>query len=394
MPHAFRRTLAHTQSLTLAAVALALASVLPACGRAAITFTLNPQPSHLEETSVIPPEGVVGTNRTGARVALIDVRGVILDSPQRGFLSPAINPVDELVARLEKAEHDPGVRAVVLRINSPGGGVAATETMYREVVRFRETTGKPVVVSMGEVAASGGYYLALAGDAIYAQESTITGSIGVIMPTINVSQGLASIGIVSRSITSGPNKDMANPLEPMRDGQYELLQEMVDEFYASFRERVLERRRAVLETRANAPAALWMAADPDAIRSSREYLLAHTDELTDGRIMTGLAAQRAGLVDSLGGVRDAFAQACKLAEIDAKNARLIKYFDSNDVYGPRSIYGQARAGDGSMATGGTGGAGGAGDTEINLVQLRLGDGSLAGLQVGSGAYYLWTMGGE
>lgn len=375
--------------------ALALLSVVSACGRAVLSFTLNPQPAKLEEASVIPADLGDGRDPLGSaapKVVLIDVRGVILDSPRRGLLSPAINPVDELAARLEKAERDPGVRAVVLRINSPGGGVAATETMYREVRRFRERTGRPVVVSMGEVAASGGYYLALAGDAIYAQPSTITGSVGVIMPTINVSQGLARIGIVSRSITSGPNKDMANPLEPMRQGQYDLLQGMVDEFYGQFRSTVLERRRAVmlaLESSCDGGSAPD-GAEPAMLRAFES----RADELLDGRIMTGSQALAVGMVDANGGVREAFAHACLLAGVAPDRARMIKYYDSNDVNGPRSMYalagGEPGVGGGAAGIGGGGGAGGEG-TEINLVQLRLGDGSLAGLQVGSGAYYLWTL---
>ncbi len=367
------------------ALSILLAIFLSACGRAALTFTLNPQPAHLEETAVIPPQGVTASGRSGAKVAIIDVRGVILDSPQRGFLTSASNPVDELVARLQKAEHDSAVRAIVLRINSPGGGVAATETMYHEVRRFREQTGKPVVVSMGEVAASGGYYLALAGDFVFAQPTTITGSIGVIMPTINVSQGLASIGIVSRSITSGANKDMANPLEPMREGQYALLQEMVNEFYGEFRSRVLERRNAVLASGSSGDSA-----------TAAMYLNDHADELLDGRVVTGLQAERTGLIDATGGVREAFAKACVLASINPDKAQLIKYFDSNDVNGPRSVYGQARGPGDSAGSGGNSGdaSGSASGPEINIVQLRLGDGSLSGLHTGGGAYYLWTMSGE
>lgn len=354
-----------------------------------MSLTLNPQPSKLAESSVIPPEASgsrASLSADAPKVVLIDVRGLIIDAPQRGLLSPAINPVDELVARLEKAEFDPRVRAVVLRINSPGGGVAATETMYREVVRFRERSGKPVVASMGDVAASGGYYLALAADAVYAQPTTITGSIGVIMPTINVSQGLARIGIVSRALKSGQNKDMANPLEPMREGQYALLQEMVDEFYTRFRATVEERRRAVLTAHAAHPSASGVRPvmiEPDSARSALESFNASIDDLTDGRIITGDRAARYGLVDATGGVREAFTHAALLAGLSPDRTRLVKYYDSNDLNGPRSLYAHA----GMQPTEATS----AGQTEVNLVQIRLGDGTLAGLQVGSGAYYLWTI---
>jgi protease-4 len=287
------------------AVGLAVLGMsLSACGRASVTFTLNPEPLSLDETTVMGAEGA------GQKVALMEVRGMIIDAAQRGFLTPASNPVDELTARLERAEQDAAVKAVVIRINSPGGSVTASDTMYREVRRFRERSKKPVVMSMGEVAASGGYYLALAGDEILAQPTTITGSIGVIMPTINVSQGMSRIGIVSRSIKSGANKDLANPLEPMREGQYALLQGMIDEFYARFRGLVLERREAVM---------LGLGNDPSRASSLR----GRADEVMDGRVVSGAEAVRLGLVDKEGDVRDAFAEAQRLAGISS--ARLL-YF--------------------------------------------------------------------
>lgn len=376
------RTLASTFAsiVALAACAITLAS----CGRASITFTLNPEPVRLSETAVLEDSedelaakaapasidrstpALVGSGK----VALIDVRGMIIDAAQRGFLTPASNPVDELVARLQRAEKDPQVRAIVIRINSPGGSVTASDTMYREVRRFREFTGKPVVITMGEVAASGGYYLAMAGDKVLAQPTTITGSIGVIIPTVNVSQGLSRIGIVSRSVKSGANKDLANPLEPMRDEQYAVLQHMVDDFYARFRALVLERR------------------------PKESNLAARADELMDGRVMSGEDAFRAGLVDQVGDVRDALREARRLAGLS--KATLVKYHDEGSSV--RSVYAMdslPTIGDGSGSSGvGGGGGGGGGGTEINLIQLRLGDGSLSGgLQAGGNAYYLWTLGG-
>lgn len=238
-----------------------------------------------------------GAPAGGPKVALIDVEGLISHSPSPGLISTTSNTVDELVARLQKAEDDPRVRAVVLRVNSPGGTVAASETVYRELRSFRERTGKPIVVSMAEVAASGGYYISLAADRIVAQPSTITGSIGVIIQTVNFSRGLSWIGIEARAVRSGPNKDIANPLEPIRDEHYALLQRTVDDFYRSFHD-------------------LARAARPDADAS-------RFDSLTDGRIFTGAQAYEERLVDSLGDLRDSFAEAKRLAGVD--RARLIKY---------------------------------------------------------------------
>jgi protease-4 len=294
-----------TRSLSLALITLTAA--LPACLPSRVVLDLAPQTSKLAETEVIHDDAL-GT--FSPKVALIDVEGVLgFSASSSGLFAGRANAVDELVARLERAENDGRVEAVVLRINSPGGTVASSETMYREVRRFREKTGKPVVVSMAEVAASGGYYLSLAADRVLAQESTITGSIGVIFQTLNFSRGMGMIGIEGRAVTSAKNKDIANPLAPPRDEHYAILQSTVDEFYKGFRNLVKERRTTIA---------------PDRF-----------DELTDGRIMTGKQALDAGLVDELGGVREAFAAAKSLAGIT--KARLVKYHGPADS--PMSPYG-------------------------------------------------------
>jgi protease-4 len=324
-----------------------------------VTFTLGPREGALRETVV---DGDAGS---GAKVALIDVRGVILDTARPGLLSGGTSAVDEVVSRLKKAERDPAVKAVVLRINSPGGSVTASDTVYEEVRRFREASGKPVVASLGEVAASGGYYVALAADEVVAQPTSITGSIGVIMPTINVSEGMKKIGIVSRSVKSGPNKDLANPMEPMRDSQYALLQGMVDEFYGRFRGLVVERR----------------GSEGGAAASGRGRRLAaeRVDELTDGRVVTGAEAVRAGLADREGNLREAFGRAMALAGVP--RARLVKYHSEGES--PRSPYAaEARA---------PGGEGAAGAVDVSLLRVDLGGGGWEWLPPGQ-AYYVWSVG--
>ena len=223
--------------------------------------------------------------------------GLVIDCDSGDPELPASRPVDRVVARLREAERDESVRAVVLRVNSPGGTVGASETIYEEIRRFSERSGKPVVVSMSELAASGGYYISLASDRIVAQPSTITGSVGVIFQTFNVSEGLSMIGIEGRAVTSGPNKAIASPFEPTDPEHYEILQGIVDGFYADFRERVIEHRPGI-----------------------------PTDELaiaTDGRIFTGAQALEIGLVDQLGTVYDAFEAAKSLAGLT--EAQLVKY---------------------------------------------------------------------
>lgn len=183
-----------------------------------------------------------------------------------------------------------------------------------------------------------------------AEPTTITASIGVIIPTVNVSEGLNRIGIVSRSVKSGPNKDLANPLEPIRDSQYLILQGMVNEFYARFRGLVVERRPGV----------------------KKDQL----DELTDGRVVTGERAAETGLVDSTGGVREAFEAAKKRAGVS--HAALVKY-GYGKVARAKTPYAESDL-SGMAADRGT---------EVNLVQLRLGSDAMLGSGMGC-AYYLWS----
>lgn len=337
-----------------AAWALAACALFAAAGclPRRVTIDLQPEEPELEQTIVLADDGA---SRSSPKVAMIDVRGLINDGAAGGILpgGRARSPVDDLVARLDKAARDSDVKAVILRINSPGGTVAASETMYAEIRRFAERTSKPVVASMGEVAASGGYYISLAADEIIAQPSTTTGSIGVIVQTFNVSGGMSRIGISARSVTSGPNKALASPFEPENEPHYAILQRMVDDFYGQFRGLVAQRRPGISEQ------AMPM--------------------LTDGRVVTGAEAARLGLVDGTGGVREAFARARERAKLGP--ACLIKYHAGGDS--PRTAYALV---DAPLPSAGANGWG-AGGTQINLMQMNLG---LAGDEGHSGFYYLWV----
>ena len=260
------------------------------------------------ERNLVATAVLKDTNPGKDKVAIIDVRGMLADAHKPTLLGQGVNPVDSFVTRLELAERDPDVKAVILRITSPGGTVTASDIMYREVRRFEEVTHKPVIASLGEIAASGGYYLALSSDEIIAEPTSITGSIGVIMPTINVSEGLERIGIRSRSVKSGANKDIGNPLEPMREPQYAILQGMIDEYFARFKGLVIERRPGIK--------------------------LEDIPMCTDGRVFSGANAKALGLVDDTGGVREAFAAAKQRAGI--AGATLVKYADED--YPARTVY--------------------------------------------------------
>lgn len=324
--------------LPAVAILLALATTaLAGCSGLRFVVDAVPPVDEFEETTVLADAGW-----TSDRVALVDVTGVIADAPRPGLLGPGENPVSTFVEALRRARADDDVRAVIVRINSPGGAVTATDLMYRELVRFREESGKPVVVQMGDVAASGGYYLATAADEIHAFPTTVTGSIGVIIQTVNVADGLRRIGVRTDAITSGPNKAMGSPLAPAEPGHRELLQDLVDEFYAQFRS-IVEAERPGL--------------DPSAL-----------DRVTDGRVVSGREAVEVGLVDRLGDLHDAFDAAKRLAGVE--RAKLIKYHRPIKHVG--SAYAASPLAPASGATGST--------VNINL--------DLGGLRT-PGFYYLW-----
>lgn len=332
--------------------ALLAAATLGGCSPVTFAFTFGADPLRVAEVPVAEDKNAQD------KVVMIDIRGLIADDPGEGlgpFLLGAGNPVDELTYRLEMAERDPRVKAVILRINSPGGTVTASDMMYREVRRFAERSKKPVLASLGEVAASGGYYLALAADEIIAEPTSITGSIGVIVPTLNVSEGLAKIGIKARNVKSGSNKDMGDPLVPAREEHYALIQTLVDEYYAQFKSLVVARRT---------PAGL-----------KAEFV----DELTDGRVVTGTRAAAVGLVDKTGGIRDAFDAAKVRAGIST--AKLVKYHSRGSR--PRSPYATATEPPAASAGAAPTGAG-----DFNLINLQLGNfgpGSRS-----TNVYYLWA----
>lgn len=291
---------------TLLALVLMLAA---GCSPLGLQIRLGPTSDPMVATQVMTAGQ--GPGKPTDRLALIVVRGLITDTPTSGLLGATSAPLDDLTYQLRLAEQDSRVRGVILRIDSPGGTVAGSETAYREVRDFAERTGKPVVASMGEIATSGGFYLALAADHIVAEHSTLTGSIGVVIPSLNFSEGLGRLGIRSHFITSGPNKDLANPMAPVREGHYDILGGIVREYYASFLSLTLRRRPGLR---------------PEEVASA-----------TDGRVMTGDTAAAIGLVDSVGGIREAVQRAMDLAGVE--HTAVIRY--GSRANAPRTAYAQA-----------------------------------------------------
>jgi protease-4 len=263
-------------------------------------FVLTPTfgDAPLTETRITDPDCLLCRNK----VAIIDVSGVIMNAHSSSLLASGDNPVSSFREKLDLARHDGRVKAVVLRINSPGGAVTASDIMYQELLKFRHDTGKPVVACLMDVAASGGYYLAMGCDQTYAHPTTVTGSIGVIMSLYNATSLFGKIGVTTDPIKSGPNKDIGNPGRPMTPEERTILQGMVNSFYDQFVHVVVEGRHLPEE---------------------------QVRRLADGRVYTGIDAQKLGLVDRVGYLEDAIHCAKDLACI--KDAAIVAY-DSCDGY--------------------------------------------------------------
>ncbi|RLJ71254.1 protease-4 [Hydrogenivirga caldilitoris] len=212
----------------------------------------------------------------GDRVAIVKIAGVI------------VNPLPT-VKKIEKLRKDKSVKALVIRVDSPGGSVGASQEIYRAIERFR-AEGKPVVVSMGNVAASGGYYVSAPADYIFANPGTITGSIGVIIQHVAYKELMEKIGVKATAIKTGKFKDTLNPFRELTPEEKKYLQETINEAYEQFIQAILKYRGKKISE--------------DKLR-----------EVADGRVMTGEKAKELGLVDEVGGLEDAVEKAKELAGV-------------------------------------------------------------------------------
>ena len=233
-----------------------------------------------------------GARGTSDKIAVITMRGLISTSIP-GNVSDSM--VDDLRAALQQAREDHRVKAIVLEIDSPGGEVTASDEIYSAVVKTRAR--KPVVVYMDSLAASGGYYVSCGGKFLMANETTITGSIGVIIQTLNYEQLLNKIGLASVVFKSGKFKDMLNGARPITPEERELVQNFIMNTYDKFLGIVAKER--------NLPA--------DLLRNT----------VADGRILSGKEALQNKLIDGLGELDDAFAKAKQLG--NAPDAKVVKY---------------------------------------------------------------------
>lgn len=231
------------------------------------------------------------TESPDAEIAMIDVYGAISDSkPGEDLFGSSGAGAVRLIRAIRQAEED-DVKAILVRVNSPGGTAAASQMVYNELMRVRRAGKIKVVTTMGDMAASGGYYVAAASDHIVANPATTTGSIGVILHVQNVQKLFDKLGVGTTTIKSGAHKDILSPFRPMAPDERTLLQGLVDDTYRQFLEAIVAGRKMPME---------------------------RLRPLADGRVFTGEQAFKVGLVDSLGNYEDAILKAGSLAGIKGK----------------------------------------------------------------------------
>ena len=242
------------------------------------------------------------------KIGLVDVDGLFLNMDFTGPYSLGENPVAVFREKLDAIAADPDVCAVIVRINSPGGGVTATDIMWRDLMAFKAKTQRPVVACLMDLGTGGAYYLATAADIIVAHPTTITGGIGVIINLYNLRDLMAQYNVVMQGIKAGPNIDMGTSAHNLSPEAKDLLQAMADEFHQRFQR---------------------------AVKLSRPKLEVNGGTTFDGRVFTAHRALERGLIDRIGYLDDAVVEARRLAKLD--NARLVLFHRCNDPV--RSPYG-------------------------------------------------------
>ncbi|MDN4493684.1 signal peptide peptidase SppA [Ureibacillus aquaedulcis] len=241
-------------------------------------------------------ETVVEPGDMGSRIALLSVDGTIQDVGSSTPFSAVEYDHQNFLAQLETILTDKSIQAVVLYVNSPGGGVIESADIHEKLVEIKEERKIPIYVSMGSYAASGGYYISAPADKIFAHKETITGSIGVIMQSYNFSELAGNLGIEFETIKSGEHKDMFGGTRPTTAEEKAMLQEMIDESYEDF---------------------------VDVIEQGRGMSEADVKKVADGRIMGGTQAINAGFVDEIGGMEDAIAAV--RADFGLEDAQVFEY---------------------------------------------------------------------
>jgi protease-4 len=261
--------------------------------------------NELQEVVLVP-------SQARAKIVVIDVEGLISSSASSGLFSREKNSMAKVYDRLERAARDPEVRAVILRLETPGGEVTASDIIYHQVAAFKEKTGKPVLGLMMGIAASGGYYIASACDAIMAHPSTLTGSIGVISIFPDIHDLMAKVGVKVNVIKSGENKDAGGPFRDMTVEEKKIFQGIIDEYFERFLSVVEAGRRGRIGA--------------DDLR-----------RIADGRVYTAPQALDLKLIDAIGYFEDAYKKTLTMAGLESAKVVAYTYYPKTktNVYAAR-----------------------------------------------------------
>jgi protease-4 len=231
------------------------------------------------------------------KILLIPVNGLISDMPKKGLIGTSPSVVEQVVAQMRKAEKDKRIRAVLLKINSPGGTITASDLLYHEILSFKERTGAKIIISMMDVATSGAYYMSLPADMIISHPTTVTGSVGVIFLQPKVSGLMNKIGLGVDVKKFGKNKDMGSPFRDSSEEEQKLIQNAVNDFGERFI-RLVQKHR-----------------NPE-----KQALV----EISTARVFLADEALKMGLIDKIGYLNDAVKESKKLARIP-EDARVVVY---------------------------------------------------------------------
>lgn len=282
------------------------------------------------------------------KILVIDFAGIITDDGSRSLFGKKPGRLALLKEELDLASKDTDVKAVILRINSPGGAVTACDIMSHEIALFKKNRKLPVIAEFMDVAASGGYYIAAASDKIIAHPTSVTGSIGVIAFSLNASGLLDKIGISNQTIKSGDKKDIGSPLRPMTEEERLIMQSVIDDMYERFLTVIANGR-------------------PELAKLDRAALR----KIADGRIYTAEQALKLKLIDRIGYMDDAIDLAKEAAGV--KEARIISYSQPRAY--KNNIYSTAQTLDAGAAP------------QVNLINI---DGSFLSERLGMSFMYLWA----
>jgi protease-4 len=275
------------------------------------------------------------------KILLIPVNGLISDRPKKGLIHTSASLVEQIVSQINKAEKDKQIKAVLFKINSPGGTITASDLLYHEISLFKERTGTKITVSMMDVATSGAYYISLPADLIMAHPTTVTGSVGVIYLQPKVDGLMDKIGLGVDVKKYGKNKDMGSPFRDSSEEEQKLMQKAVNDFGERFIRLVQKHRKP-----------------------ERQAL----SEISTARVFLAEEALKLGLVDKIGYLSDAVKESKMLAGI-SKDARVVVYrrneFPEDNYYNTAGIASE--------------------DLNISVINIELPE----SLSLKTGFYYLW-----